>query len=197
MKPYSVARMRKECQTSYRLLLAAAVAFLIYAAVCGALWKVLNDGETKDDSLIITGFFLVLSFFLLGGYFVMSDTKWMIRHTLYGKTLTGLGDAATLMAEIDKEAEAMDYECAGFALMSHWMVLYRGARQWKWGGVQIQSRPIPLNHIGRISWSRASDEDNAGFWVRIAAVNGAEYLLFVWEIADVEALRQWGEAKAR
>ena len=188
--------MRKECQTTYRLLLAVAVVFLIYAAVCGALWKVLNEGETKNDSLIFTGVFLALSFYLLGSYFVMSDTKWLIRHTLYGKTLTGLGDAPTLMGEIDKEAEAMDYECAGFALMAHWMVLYQDARQGKRGGVQIQSRPIPLSHIAGISWSRDSDEDNAGFWVRIAA-NGAEYPLFVWEIADVEALRQWGEAKTR
>ncbi len=193
MKSYSISRMRKECQMIYHLLLAEAVIMLTFCAVCGALWKVLYQAEAKE-SLIFTGVSLVLSLFLLGTYFLVSDEKWMLKHTLYGKTLTRLGDARTLMREIDSEAEAMDYECASFALMRHWLVLYQIALP---QSKRIQSRPIPINHLVRIGWKRETREDNAGFWVRFVTGDGEEWETFVWETADIEALRQWGASQEK
>lgn len=193
MKSYSISRMRKECQMIYHLLLAEAVIMLIFCAVCGALWKVLYQTETKEP-LIFTGVFLVLSLFLLGAYFLFSDEKWMLKHTLYGKTLTRLGDAPTLMREIDSEAKEMDYECASFALMRHWLVLYQSAMP---QSRKIQSRPIPINHLVRIGWRKETREDNAGFWVQIVTGDGQKWEVFVWENADIEALRQWGASQEK
>lgn len=190
MKRYSVTRMRKECQTIYRMMLAEAVFSLVFSALCGALWKVLDDGETKAP-LFFTGVFLVLSLFLLGMYFVVSDEKWMIKHTVYGKTLLKLGDAETLIQDIDREAEAMDYECTAFAIMPHWLVLYQPSSLRKWGEVQIQSRPIPASSIVRIGWDRETQEENAGFFVHITTADGAVWRTLAWENADIEALQRW------
>lgn len=193
MKSYSISRMRKECQIIYNLLLAEAVMLLVFCAVCGALWKVVYQAESKG-ALIVTGIFLVLPLFLLGAYFLFSDEKWMLKHTLYGKTLTRLGDAPTLMREIDSEAKEMDYECASFALMRHWLVLYQSALP---QNRKIQSRPIPINHLVRIAWRRETKEDNAGFWVRFVTSDGQEWETFVWEDADIEALRKWGASQEK
>ena len=188
VKDYSVARMRKECQSIYRLLLGEAVVLLIVSAVFGALWKVLDHGE-RQKPLTILGVFAALLLLLLGLYLLTSDPKWMLRHTLYGKTLMKLGEPEKLIQAIDLEAQSMDYECAAFALMAHWLVLYQCALP---GNNRIQSRPIPSRHISRISWGKDREEENAGFWVRFVTTEGDEWEAFVWEIADIDALRQWG-----
>ena len=186
--------MRKECQVIFRLLISQAVLNLAFAAVCGALWKVL---ENEKAPLIFTGVFLALFLFLIGSYLAVSDTKWMLKRTLYGKTLSSLGDAETLMGEIDKEAQGMEYECAAFALMDHWLVLYQPASPKTWGMAQIQSRPIPVHHIARIGWGRDTNEENGGFWVRLVTTDGEEWETFVWENADIEALRQWSAIREK
>ncbi len=191
MKSYSVTRMRKECQGTFCLFLVTAVIFGLESAIFGAMWKVMDYAETEDTLLLICGF-LGLSLFLLGGYFVVSDPKWMRKHTLYGKTLAGLGDAETLMREIDREAEAMLYECHSFALLKHWLVLYENASRRTWGFAHIESRPVPIYHLVRIAWSRDQKVENVGYWVQIETSQGQDYEMFVWEQADIEALRAWG-----
>ena len=191
MKSYSITRMRKECQGTYRLFLVIAVIFGIESAFFGAMWKVMDHAETGDALLLIC-VFLGLSLFLMGGYFVVSDPKWMRKHTLYGKTLAKLGDAETLMREIDREAEAMLYECHSFALLKQWLVVYENASRRTRGFAAIESRPIPIDHLVRIAWSQDQHVENAGYWVQFEIAHDADVEVFVWEKADIEALRAWG-----
>ena len=191
MKSYSIKRMRKECQVIFRVLVGEAVLNLLFSAVFGALRKVLNNGESRTP-LIIAGVFLVLAVLLGGLYLVVSDPKWMMRHTAYGKELARLGNVEELIKEIDAEAEKMDYECARFALMRHWMVIYQWSNEAVAGTGAIRSIPVPSRQISRIAWAKDGNDENNGFLVHVYTVSGEEYEIFAWEQADIEALRQWG-----
>ena len=190
MKSYAIMRMRTECRVFYRLLVGESVVLLTTAAICGALWKAI-DREASAEPLIMAGVLVALSVLLLGAYLVISDPKWMLRHTCFGKTLSQYGDSKALMAEIDQDAEKMDYECSGFALMRRWMVIYQCAPPSTFGAAQIRSFPIPKANIRRISWEKQSDEENAGFIVYVSAVDGTEYSVFIWEQADIRAIQAW------
>ena len=189
MKNYAILRMRTECRAYYRLILGESVVLLVTAALCGALWKALDHGSAAP--LIMSGVLAALSAILLGAYLVISDPKWMLRHTCFGKTLSRYGEIEKLISEINRDAENMDYECSGFALMRRWMVIYQSAPLKTWGMAQICSCPIPKAYIQRISWEKETEEENAGYYVYVTAENGMQYSLFVWEQADIQALQAW------
>jgi hypothetical protein len=54
-----------------------------------------------------------------------------------------------------------------------------------------------VHHIARIGWGKDAGEENGGFWVRIVTADDAEWETFVWETADINALRAWGAAQEK
>lgn len=190
MKSYSIARMRRECQTLFRRLLTQAVLNLVTAAVFGAMYRVLDIENTKA-ALIMTGVFVALSILLLGIYLVLSDSKWLLKHTEYGRRLERLGNAQTVMEEIDREALRMEYEGAQFALMEHWLVLYQWSARAVGSPGTVKSYPIPKQQVKRIAWARDTDQENGRYLVRVETEDGM-YEIIAWEQADIQALSQWG-----
>ena len=64
MRSYCLKRMRGERIVFFRLLITAIVMNCLCAAVCGALWKVLHQGQTRAP-LIFSGEFGISTHFSL------------------------------------------------------------------------------------------------------------------------------------
>ncbi len=208
MRSYCLKRMRMERTVFFRLLIAAIVVNCLCAAVCGALWKVLDQAQTRAP-LIFSGVFLTLSLFLSGVYLRESDINQLFKKTVFGRALVIYGDkkasggwtfdeprsSSELMAEIDEEALHMDYECVSFALMRHWAVFYR------YFNGNVYSMPVEKGWITRIWWEKADGGENSGFDVYVERAydhpGSPPGVYRVWEQADIEALRQWSASQEK
>ncbi len=202
MKSYCLKRMRGERVVIFRLLIAAIVVNCLCAAVCGALWKVLDQGQTRAP-LIFSGVFLTLALFVSGVYLRESDLNQLFKKKVFGRALVFFGDkkaghggfvfdeprsSRELMVEIDEEALHMDYECVSFALMRHWAVFYR------YFNGNVYSIPVEKRWITRIWWEKADGGENSGFDVYVERAYdhpGSPGVYRVWEQADIKALREW------
>ncbi len=193
MQSYSITRMRAQCRTLFRPLIVLAVADLLFASLFGALWNVMDAGEDRT-SLIFAGVMLALFLLEIGIYLVVSDKKWMLRHTLYGKILASLGNAEELAAEIDKEARRMAYEGRQFALLENWLMLYHRSFRSAWGTGAVETIPIRKNQVRRIIWEKESAEENTAYLVCVFTANDLHFTVSAEERADIQALRQWGAA---
>ena len=193
MQSYSITRMRAQCRTLFRPLIVLAAVNLLFASLFGALWKVMDAGEDRV-SLIFAGVMLALFLLEIGIYLVVSDIKWMLRHTLYGKILAHLGNAEDLAAEIDKEARRMVYEGRQFALLENWLMLYHRSFRSAWGTGSVETLPIRKKQVRRITWEKESKEENAAYLVRVFTANDSQFTVSAEEQADIQALRQWGAA---
>ena len=206
MKSYSIHRMRQERQPVFRFIISLAAACLAMAAVCGALWKVLDNCATRQP-LIFSGVFLMLFLFLMGFYLLESDAKQLMKKTVFGRALVDLEEkkgtngraldgkrnAGQIMAEIDEEAHHMLYECSRFALMPQWMVIYRWMPQPFFRNTTVASVPVMKRWIARIHWEKAERGENSEYEVFLkVSWNPAPYKILVAEQADIEALRAWG-----
>lgn len=204
MKSYSVERMREERKPVMQTVMAGAVVSLLAAAVSGALWRVWDDRENKS-ALLVTGVFLSLFLLWMGLYFLISDEKRMRHTTLYGHTLMRLwfheglsgneayqGGVKPIIAEIDAEAQNMLYECSGFALMRHWLVLYVHQPSRLSVKGTLASLPVRKRDVLRILWNLADGRENSPLEARIwVAGSETPWLVRVCEQADRLALDQW------
>ena len=186
-------RMRAECRGTYRVLLGGGIAFLAMASLFGALVLALPEEEPPD--FLLPGAFFALALLCLGGYLLVTDPKWMLRRTRYGKALAALGDADELMAQIDQEALRMDYEAAMFALMPHWLVLYDSDPfSARWMGA-VESLPIPRHQVKRLAFEKDSEEENSRYAVHVFLYSDFHLTVYAWERADIDALRAWGAVR--
>lgn len=186
MGGFSMRCMRREYQGVLRLPRTLAVVSLLVCAFYGAV--ALVNEEARDIGILVTLTGLAICLGFVGVYFVLSDEKWLLRHTEFGRALALLGDAQQLRRQIDEEARAAVYGGDHFSLLKHWLILAlpRADRLNPYG---VCFRPVPKMAIAHI-YLEAEPEEPGEFKIKIIC-HAAEYEIFVWETKDIAALRAW------
>ena len=190
MKSFSLRQMKREYRGLLRSLTGTAVLWLLITAIFGAIMAVRH---VEEKVLLLTvGANVAVMLLLLGAYLVLSDTKWLLKKTPFGQALYSLGDPEKIMAEIDRDAEALCEHHGSFILLRNWLVLIL-PNGWKLEPYRMCAYPIRQGEIMEIRLlSENNPNDPEERHVQITCTEGTEDF-FIYQQQDLDALREWME----
>ena len=190
MKSFSLRQMRREYRGMLRSCTGTALYWLLIAAIFGAIMAV-KHVETRI-LLFMAGIDTAVVLLLLGAYFVFSDTKWLLKKTPFGRALSSLGAPEEIMAEIDRDAEALCEHHGSFILLRNWLVLIL-PNGWRLEPYRMCAYPIRQSEITEIRLlSEDNPDDPEERHLRLTCTEGAEKF-YVYQQQDLDALREWME----
>ncbi len=190
MKNFSLRQMKREYRGVLRSCTGMAVVWLLIMAVFGAIMAAQHVEAKKMTLLAGVNIAIVLA--LLGAYLVFSDTKWLLKKTPYGQALYGLGDPEEIMAEIDRDAEALCEHHGSFILLRNWLVLIL-PHGWNLEPYRMCAYPIRQREITEIRLlSETNPNDPEERHIQLTCTEGTQDF-FVYQQQDMDALREWME----
>jgi len=189
MKDFSVRQMRSEYRGVLRLIVGAFVSVLLAASLMGAL---LAARHAESAVMLTSGaLLLVLCLAALGAYLILSDEKHLIRRTPFGQALTRLGDARSVMREIDQSAMQRCERRGAYALLKDWLIIYR-LDGWRMDRRRVCACPVPRGSIRAILvLPERNPDDPQERRVLVTGDNGVQYSFSCFQQQDVDALRNW------
>ena len=190
MKNFSLRQMKREYRGMLRSCTGMAVVWLLVMAVFGAIMAAQHEEAKKLTVLAGVNVAIVLA--LLGAYLVFSDTKWLLKKTPYGQALYSLGDPEEIMAEIDRDAEALCEHHGSFILLRNWLVLIL-PHGWSLEPYRMCAYPIRQREITEIRLlSEINPNDPEERHIQLTCAEGTQDF-FVYQQQDLDALREWME----
>lgn len=190
MKDFCLRRMRKEYQGMLRTCTGTAVVLLLCFALLGAVSIALH--VPTEQLLLLLGIGLVVLMMCFGAYLILSDPKWLLKKTPFGRALCALGEPGALMAEIDQAAEAFFEHHGSFILLRGWLVLLL-PDGWAMEPYRLGGCPIRRGSVREILLLPDSDpNDPQERHVRFVWTEGTEQF-YVYQQQDLDALRGWME----
>ncbi len=190
MKNFSLRQMKREYRGVLRSCTGTAVLWLLITAIFGAIMAVRHVEE--KILLLMAGANMAVILLLLGMYLVFSDTKWLLKKTPFGQALYSLGDPEKIMAEIDRDAEALCEHHGSFILLRNWLVLIL-PNGWKLEPYRMCAYPIRQREITVIRLlSENNPNDPEERHIQITCTEGTEEF-YVYQQQDLDALREWME----
>lgn len=190
MKNFSLRQMKREYRGVLRSCTGMAVVWLLLMAVFGAIMAA-QHVEAKKLTLL-AGVNVAIALALLGAYLVFSDTKWLLKKTPYGQALYSLGDPEKIMAEIDRDAEALCEHHGSFILLRNWLVLIL-PNGWNLEPYRMCAYPIRQRDITEIRLlSEINPKDPEERHIQLTCAEGTQDF-FVYQQQDMDALREWME----
>ena len=190
MKNFSLRQMKREYRGMLRSCTGMAVVWLLVMAVFGAIMAAQHEEAKKLTVLAGVNVAIVLA--LLGAYLVFSDTKWLLKKTPYGQALYSLGDPEEIMAEIDRDAEALCEHHGSFILLRNWLVLIL-PHGWSLEPYRMCAYPIRQRESTEIRLlSEINPNDPEERHIQLTCAEGTQDF-FVYQQQDLDALREWME----
>lgn len=190
MKNFSLRQMKREYRGLLRSCTGMAVVWLLIMAVFGAIMAA-QHVEAKKLTLL-AGVNVAIMLALLGAYLIFSDTKWLLKKTPYGQALYSLGDPEEIMAEIDRDAEALCEHHGSFILLRNWLVLIL-PNGWSLEPYRMCAYPIRQREITEIRLlSEINPNDPEERHIQLTCAEGIQDF-FVYQQQDLDALREWLE----
>ncbi len=182
--------MRREYRGMLRSCTGTAIVWLLIMAVFGAIMAA-QHVEAKKLALL-AGVNIAMVLLLLGVYLILSDVKWLLKKTPYGQALYSLGDPEKIMAEIDRDAEALCEHHGSFILLRNWLVLVLPGG-WNLEPFRMCAYPIRQREITEIRLLSDTDPDDPEKrHIQITCQDGTEDF-YVYQQQDLDALREWME----
>ena len=190
MKNFSLRQMKREYRGVLRSCTGMAVVWLLIMAVFGAIMAAQHVDAKKLTLLAGVNVAIVLA--LLGAYLVFSDTKWLLKKTPYGQALYSLGDPEKIMAEIDRDAEALCEHHGSFILLRNWLVLIL-PHGWNLEPYRMCAYPIRQREITKIRLlSETNPNDPEERHIQLTCAEETQDF-YVYQQQDLDALREWME----
>lgn len=188
MTGYSERQMRREYRAVLRFPAVCAVLTLLAAAVFGAWGVASGDGGKWHEALMVCGVALCLCLACLGAYLLLSDKKWLLRHTLFGRALQAFdGGAAKLAPQLDDEARRrMRYEGNHFDLTENWLILYQ-RRPIRLDPRRVCAYPIPKEDVQGVSLRQNQGREKA---LTLRTRRG-QFSFSVWDQKEYVAILAW------
>ena len=190
MKNFSLRQMRREYRVVLHSFTSMAVVWLLLMAVFGAIMAAQHVEEKM--LLMMAGINIAVVLALLGAYLVFSDAKWLLKKTPYGQALYSLGDPRQVMAEIDRDAEALCEHHGSFILLRNWLVLIL-PNVWNLEPYRMCAYPIRQRDITEIRLlSETNPDDPEERHIQLTCSEGIRDF-YIYQQQDLDALRQWME----
>lgn len=181
--------MRREYRGVLRVVGTLIAVLLLSCALQGIIAAVCEETAVRRASLLGAMVCLILCLGVAGFYFVVSDDKWLLRHTPFGHALARLGNAAKLRDQIDQAVRTPLYRCDQFLLLPGWMILVR-CQGCQTDPLRRCFCPLPQNAISQMEMEK--DQEDTGYNVTLSCA-GIRYGLYVWDVQDLMELRKWME----
>lgn len=190
MKQFCLRQMRREYRGMLRTCVGTAIVFMLCFALLGAISAV-KHVEMKFV-LILIGIDLFIALISLGAYLILSDPKWLLKKTPFGRALYTLGDPAAVMADIDRAAEDFYEHHGSFILLRGWLILLL-PDGWQMEPYRMSGYPIQRGEIQEIRLlPDTSPADPEERHVRLTCSAGTEDF-YLYQQQDLDALRVWME----